>query len=160
MSNEQWLKCDIMAGSDCPTCLTYSVGGKGWGRQVTAEEGTIKPRIDSTEFGSITIDGQQIDHDVIIRLDGTVEKRKKKLSKSKYGTSHLISLAEAEYVYEKDAQLLIIGMGQQGLVRLDDEAQRFLAEKNCQVAALPTPEAIRAWNRAAGNPIGLFHVTC
>jgi hypothetical protein len=89
-----------------------------------------------------------------------VKKRKKKLSKSKHGTSHLISLAEAEYVYEKDAQLLIIGTGQQGLVRIDDEAQRFLVEKGCRVAALPTPEAIRAWNGAEDNAIGLFHVTC
>jgi hypothetical protein len=127
---------------------------------VTAEEGTIKRRIDGTEFGSITIDGQEIDHDVIIRLDGRVKKRKKQLSKSKHGTSHLISLAEAEYVYEKDAELLIIGTGQQGLVRLDDEAQRFLVEKSCRVVALPTPEAIRAWNGAEDNAIGLFHVTC
>jgi hypothetical protein len=120
----------------------------------------MKPRIDGTEFGSITIDGQEIDHDVIIRLDGAVKKREKKLSKSKYGTSHLISLAEAEYVYEKDAKLLVIGTGQQGLVRLDDEAQRFLAEKGCRVALLPTPEAIRAWNGPEDNAIGLFHVTC
>jgi hypothetical protein len=160
MSNERPLKCDIMAAIDRPNCLANSGGGEGQGRQVTVEEGTIKPRIDGTEFGSITIDGQQIDHDVIIRLDGTVEKRKKKLSKSKYGTSHLISLAEVEYVYEKGAKLLIIGTGQQGLVRLDDETQRFLAEKSCQVTALPTPEAIRAWNAAAENAMGLFHVTC
>ena len=120
----------------------------------------MKPRIDGTEFGSITIGGQEIDHDVIIRLDGTVKKRKKKLSKSKYGTSHLISLAEAEYVYEKDAELLIIGTGQQGLVRLDDEAQRFFIDKGCRVALLPTPEASRAWNDSEDNAIGLFHVTC
>lgn len=28
----------------------------------------MKPRIDGTEFGSITIDGKRIDHDVLIRL--------------------------------------------------------------------------------------------
>jgi hypothetical protein len=127
---------------------------------VPAEEGALKPRIDDTEFGSITIDGQEIDHDILIRLDGTVKKRKKKLSKSKYGTSHLISLAEVEYVYQKGARLLIIGTGQYGLVRLDDEARRFLAERGCRVALLPTPEAGQAWNAAEDNAIGLFHVTC
>jgi hypothetical protein len=142
-------------------CLGKSKGDGGWLTvRVVAEEGTLKPRIDGTEFGSITVDGEEIDHDILIRLDGRVKKRKKKLSKSKYGTSHLISLAEAQYVYQKGARLLIIGTGQHGLVRLDDEAQQFLAERGCQVALLPTPEAAQAWNAAEGNAIGLFHVTC
>lgn len=120
----------------------------------------MEPRIDHTEFGSITVAGKRIEHDILIRLDGTVEKRKKKLSKSKYGTSHLISLAEAQYVHEEGARLLIIGAGQYGLVQLDDEAQRFLADQACHVCLLPTPEAARVWNESEGKVIGLFHVTC
>jgi len=54
----------------------------------------MKPRIDGSEFGSITIAGETLDHDVLIRPDGKVKKRKKKLSKEVYGTSHVISLAE------------------------------------------------------------------
>ena len=42
----------------------------------------MKPRIDDTKFGSITIEGTVAEHDVIIRLNGQVEKRKKKLSQS------------------------------------------------------------------------------
>jgi len=56
--------------------------------------------IDSTEFGGITIDGKTYEHDVIIRLSGKVEKRKKKLSKEQYGTSHIISKEEAKFIYE------------------------------------------------------------
>ena len=41
-------------------------------------------------LGSITIDGKTYDHDVFIRLSSKVEKRRKKLSKEKYGTSHLV----------------------------------------------------------------------
>jgi len=52
-------------------------------------------KIDSTEFGSITIDGTLYSHDILIRLSGEVVKRKKKLSKKYYGTSHTISLEEA-----------------------------------------------------------------
>jgi hypothetical protein len=36
-------------------------------------------KIDSTEFGSITIDGTTYPHDVLIHLSGEVAKRKKKL---------------------------------------------------------------------------------
>ena len=61
----------------------------------------MEPRINQTQFGSVTIDGAVFTHDVIIRLGGQVEKRKKKLSKAVYGTSHTISLAEAKHVYQK-----------------------------------------------------------
>src|SRR2546423_1428688 len=53
---------------------------------------TMKPRIDGTSFGSITVGGTVFEHDIIIRPDGAVKKRKKKLSKAIYGTSHMISL--------------------------------------------------------------------
>ena len=45
-------------------------------------------KIDETEFGSITIAGTTYDHDVVVRLSDKVVKRKKKLSKCLYGTSH------------------------------------------------------------------------
>ena len=120
----------------------------------------MKPNIEATSFGSITIAGQKIRNDVILRLDGSVEKRKKKLSKKVYGTSHTISLGEAEYVYEEGAELLIIGTGQYDLVRLSEEAQAYLEKHNCQMKLAATPDAIHIWNKARGNVIGLFHVTC
>ncbi len=120
----------------------------------------MKPRIDQTQFGSITIAGEVYEHDVIIRLGGDVKKRKKKLSKAIYGTSHIVSLDEAKHVYETGAERLILGTGQSGMVRLCDEATDYLKRKNCQVERLATPEAIRAWNEAEGAVIGLFHVTC
>jgi hypothetical protein len=120
----------------------------------------MKPRINRTTFGSITVEGETFEHDVIIRLDGQVKKRKKKLSKAIYGTSHVVSLDEAKHVYEEGAERLVVGTGQGGLVELSDEAADFFRRKNCQVKLLPTPEAIRVWNEAQGAVIGLFHVTC
>jgi len=120
----------------------------------------VKPRIGRTSFGSITIAGEVFERDVIIRLDGRVKKRKKKLSKAIYGTSHVISLDEARHVYEEGAELLIVGTGQHGLVKLSEEADDYFKHKGCRVELLPTPEAIRVWNEAEGAVIGLFHVTC
>ncbi len=121
---------------------------------------SMKPRIDGTAFGSITIEGTVIDYDVMIRLNGEVKKRKKKLSKEIYGTSHRISLDEAKYVYEKGAERLIIGSGQDGQVELSDEAASYFKRKGCQVELAPTPQAILMWNGTEGAMIGLFHVTC
>ena len=120
----------------------------------------MKPRIDGTAFGSISIAGGRIEHDVLIRLDGEVLKRRKKLSKAVYGTSHTISQAEAEYIFEKGAKRLIIGSGQNGMVELSDEATDYFAKNDVTVELAPTPEAIRHWNKAKGQVIGLFHVTC
>ena len=50
----------------------------------------MEPNINSTKFGLITVAGEKYDHDILIRLNGRVEKRKKKLSKDIYGTSHII----------------------------------------------------------------------
>ena len=58
-------------------------------------------KIESTTFGAITSDGKTYAHDVIIRLSGDVVKRKKKLSKKYYGTSHVVSKEEAKFVFEK-----------------------------------------------------------
>lgn len=117
-------------------------------------------KIEGTSFGDITIDGRTYDHDVVIRLDGDIVKRKKKLSKKLYGTSHVVSKDEAQFVFEKGAGLLVVGSGQQGNVRLSPEAEAWLGKKGCEVVIQPTPEALRAFNEARGKKIGLFHVTC
>lgn len=116
--------------------------------------------IEETKFGSITINGKTYDHDVVIHLSGEVTKRHKKLSKEKYGTSHIISKAEAQDVFEKGCDQLIVGTGQEGNVRLSPEASDYFEKKGCRVLLEPTPEAIQSFNQSPEKKIGLMHVTC
>jgi hypothetical protein len=120
----------------------------------------MRPKIDSFKFGSITIDGNKHTSDVIIRPNGEVKKRKKKLSKAIYGTSHTISLEEAKHIYKMQASTLVVGTGQFGRVKLSAEAEDYFAKKGCDVILLPTPQAIRFWNEMEQDAIGLFHITC
>lgn len=120
----------------------------------------MKPRIDGTRFGAITVAGEDFPHDVVIRLDGSVEKRRKKLSKTVYGTSHRISAEEAAQILGSGADRLIVGSGQYGALELTDVAAAFLEGRGCSYEVLPTPQAIEAWNTAEGAVIGVFHVTC
>lgn len=120
----------------------------------------MKPRLEKTSFGSITIDGKKYKHDVLIRLDGKVEKRKKKLSKAIYGSSHMISLDEAKYIYEPGAHRVLIGTGQFDSVKLSPEAEAFFQQMNCQAQLLPTGKALQGWNDAPAGTIGMFHITC
>jgi hypothetical protein len=97
----------------------------------------MKSRIDATAFGSITVNGTVFVHDVIIRPDGRVKKRKKKLSKAVYGTSHTISRQEARYLYQQaaSADRLIVGSGQDGNVELSPEAAAYLKDRKCRRGA-------------------------
>lgn len=117
-------------------------------------------RIESTEFGSITIDGKRYEFDVVVRMSGEITKRKKKLSKKYYGTSHMISKDEAKFVYEKGCEQLILGTGQYGNVKLSKEAAEYFDKKHCEVIAQPTPRAVDSFNKSKKDRIGLFHVTC
>jgi len=116
--------------------------------------------ITDTRFGTITIDGETYQHDVVVRLSGEVVKRKKKLSKKIYGTSHTISKDEIRFVYEKGCKRLVVGTGQSGMAALAADAAAYLEAKGCKVTARPTPKAIQAFNAAKKGAIGLFHVTC
>lgn len=116
--------------------------------------------IERTSFGAITIDGKTYDYDVVVRLSGEIVKRKKKLSKKYYGTSHVLSKDEAKFVFEKGCEQLIVGSGQMGNVQLSPEAEAYFAKKGCKVLLQRTPDAIRLFNRSKVKKIGLFHVTC
>ena len=117
-------------------------------------------KIDSTKFGSITINGKEYNNDVIIRLDNSIDKSKKKLSKEKYGTSHIVSKKEAKYIFEDEAKYIIIGSGQYDTLKLSDEALDFFKSKKCKVFCKATPKALKVWNETSGPKVGMFHITC
>jgi hypothetical protein len=124
------------------------------------ELGRVPMNIDNTTFGTITNDGKTYEHDVVVRLSGEVVKRKKKLSKKLYGTSHVLSEDEARFRFEKGCNQVVIGSGQMGNVHRSPEAEAYFERKGCEVLLKPTPEAIHMFNRSRARRIGLFHVTC
>lgn len=120
----------------------------------------MKPVIDQISFASITVDNKEFTHDIIIRLDGSVERRNKKLSKQIFGNAHKLARNEAKHLYEEDADLIIIGNGLFGELHLSQEAQDYFNEKSCQLEILNSKKAIIRYNKAEGRVIGLFHTTC
>ena len=87
-------------------------------------------------------------------------KRKKKLSKKLYRTSHVLSEEETKFLLEKGCDQVVIGSGQFGNVHLSPDAEAYFERKGCEVLLKPTPEAIQMFNRSRAKRIGLFHVTC
>jgi hypothetical protein len=123
---------NALQGSQVYTCCRGALRTRGG-------EGTTK--IDGTTFGSIAIDGKTYDHDVIVRLSEEVEKRKKKLSRRVYGSSHTVSEDEARFVFEKGCKQLIFGTGQDGMASLSPETSAFFEEKGRKVIAEPTRDS-------------------
>ena len=103
-------------------------------------------KINGIVFGAITIDGKTYKHDVVVRLSGEVVKRKKKLSKRLFGSSHMLSEDEGKFLFEKGCDQVVIGSGQMCNVHLSPEAEAYFERKGCEALLKPTPEAIR--NRA------------
>lgn len=120
----------------------------------------MKPFIFHSSFGSITVGDHTYDRDLLIRSDGHIEKRKKKLSKQVYGTSHTLSIQEAEFIYEEGVPKIIIGCGQYGELHLSTEATKMFREKKVSLILADTPHAIQAYNDCTEPCIGLFHITC
>jgi hypothetical protein len=93
------------------------------------------------------------EHDVVIRLSGEIVKRKKKLSKKLYRTSHVLSEEEAKFLLENGCDQVVIGSGQFSNVHLSPEAEAYFER---EVLLKPTPEAIQMFIGRAQRGSGSF----
>ncbi len=126
-----------------------------------AEPGNVDyPRIDEVAFGSVTIDGERLDHDIHLRANGKVKERKKKWARKDYETSHILGPRELKKALKRGAELLIVGAGFDSMLRLADEGRDLLEQRGVRWEMLPTPEAVERWNSMQGRKALILHVTC
>ena len=57
-------------------------------------------------------------------------------------------------------EILFVGCGHSGQLKLNDEAKQFLAQRAIECEALNTPEAVEAYNASTRRKAALIHVTC
>lgn len=112
--------------------------------------------IDSTEFGSIIVDGKKYEHDIVIDYKGNVKK-------GWLQTRHLVAEKEFSDFLKEYPEIIIIGNGQHGEVEVSDEFIRLAEEKGIEVIIKETPKAIKKFNeliKAGKKVIVYIHVTC
>ena len=80
--------------------------------------------------------------------------------RQKFGFSMLFISHDLALAAELADRVATVYAGQDGMVRLSDEAAGYFKKKDCEVKLSPTPQALETWNKAEGKAIGLFHVTC
>ena len=113
-----------------------------------------------TGFGWIEAGSTRYEHDIVIHTDGTVSKRRKKLSKPRkgeYGHTPL-SAGELDFLEKERPEVVYIGTGQYGDLPLTPDAVALL-EAYAPVVG-PTPEILRLLEEEQRKYAAVLHVTC
>jgi len=111
--------------------------------------------IDSYKFGQMVIDGKKHTKDLIIFPDKVKSSwwRKK---------GHLLTLDDLEDVLSRDPEILIVGTGYMGLMKVDDEVKKYAEEKGIKLIIQKSKKAVQTFNQkqSEGQVFGAFHLTC
>ncbi len=110
-------------------------------------------------FGTIEIDGERFDSDVVIER-GHVRRRRKKPSKpyrDQFGHTPLSAKESIPWAGSR----LIVGTGAEGRLPIMDEVLEAARSRNVEIIALPTAEACRLIADLDPDDVNaVLHVTC
>jgi hypothetical protein len=115
-------------------------------------------RIEGYSFGSIRIDGETYEYDMVIDR-GEVSKRKKKASKPFRGEFGHTPLSAAENI-PWECERLVVGTGEHGALPVMDEVKREAKRRKIELVLLPTPKAIELLNSSPAQTNAILHLTC
>ncbi|MBD3185274.1 hypothetical protein GF325_00485 [Candidatus Bathyarchaeota archaeon] len=119
-------------------------------------------KIDSTKFGSITIDGKEYSHDLYILPDGNMEKRDKSHSPRIHGHRSL-GKAEIKHILSTNPDILLIGTGQSGVLPFQEDVEGMLQNSAIVTIKEKTPDIINEFNKKwddGKRVAAILHVTC
>jgi hypothetical protein len=111
-------------------------------------------KIDGTKFGEITINGKPYDSDMTVYWNGKVSFRAKE---------HTLEMGEFIKVMKAGPQVVVIGTGQEGVIRIAPEVMQWAEDKGVRIYAEKTPHAAEVFNAFSSQGtrvVGIFHVTC
>ncbi|MFP4000612.1 MAG: MTH938/NDUFAF3 family protein [Thermoplasmata archaeon] len=119
-------------------------------------------KIEGTEFGEVTVNGEKYDHDIVAFPNEVIE-RKKWITKDKHGTSHRFTRDEMEEYIEgaghEAIDEVIVGTGQYGKLGLLPETREYLEQKDISYKEKKTPELVGR-DIDESETMTIIHVTC
>jgi len=113
-------------------------------------------KIEEYKFGCMVVDGKTFTRDLIICRDKIIENWWRK-------EGHKLAVADIEDVLQKqEPEILIVGKGKFGLMKVLPETKEFLNTLGIQLIAMNTSEAVKEYNQLSDekNVVGAFHLTC
>ncbi|MBW3660578.1 MAG: Mth938-like domain-containing protein [Gemmatimonadetes bacterium] len=118
------------------------------------------PRIEDLDWGRLAVEGREAPYkDAKLWPGGSRE-----WDWNETGTRHVpgVQPADVEEVVEHGAEVVVLGRGILGALRVKDETLEALERAGVEVHVAKTEEAVRRYNelREARPTGGLFHTTC
>jgi len=112
-------------------------------------------KIDKYDFGEIIVDGRTYHNDVIIYND-------KVDSSWQRAEGHDLAVSDLFDVLQKKPQILVIGTGASGVMRVSDDVKKEIEAMGIKMIVAKTQEACDKYNELAPskNVIAAFHLTC
>lgn len=113
-------------------------------------------KIDNYFFGNITIEGTRYKSDLIIYPDRVDDKW------WRY-EGHLLKLDDLKEVWSYGPEVLIVGRGQPGLMKVDTSVVEYCRNNNIDLIGLPTTDAVSKYNELISKKplvIAALHLTC
>jgi hypothetical protein len=113
------------------------------------------PHIEGYRFGRIVVDGQSFTGDVILLPDRVISNWWRR-------QGHALCPEDLDAVFEAAPQVLIVGQGSPGRLRVNPETERALQAAGIELIAMPTQQACQAYNERCGRQsvAAALHLTC
>ncbi len=112
--------------------------------------------IDSYGFGRIVVDRQRYTSDVIVSADRVKDSWWRR-------EGHRLHVEDIErVVHEEKPDVLVVGTGYSGLMKVLPETEKYLKSNGIELIAQDTREACKTFNRLVKSRkvIAALHLTC
>jgi len=111
--------------------------------------------IDSYDFGRIVVNGKKFGSDVIIfadRIDGNWWRRE----------GHTLIVDDLKEIVEAKPEVLVVGTGYSGLMKIPLETERYLKSLGIELIAAKTERACKTYNELSKSRrvVAALHLTC
>jgi hypothetical protein len=110
-------------------------------------------KINSFRFGSLTINNKIYDTDMVVSWDGELIPRE---------SSHSFSREELINMLVKGPEVVLVGTGTAGCVKIDKEVESLAQSKNVEMMVRKTADAVDEFNKSSKTKkiVAMLHVTC
>ena len=115
----------------------------------------MSPAIEHYRFGTITVDGQRYTRDLIILPERIAAGWWRK-------EGHALHPDDLTAVFEAAPEVLVVGTGAYGMMRVTEETRRALETAGIRLIAATTAEAVKTYNelREETRVAAALHLTC
>jgi len=111
--------------------------------------------IESYNFGKIKVNGKLYTSDVIVYPDRVDDHWWRE-------EGHRLSIEDLKDIWQTEPEVLIVGTGYSGLMKVPNEVKEYVASKKIEFIVESTREAYKTFNRLTPTKrtVAALHITC